>query len=284
MLCYAHLEANNTASTSYEPCNDGSWPQPCCVRGDTCGGEGLCYSPTRADALRSGYYIGGCTDLTFTSETCPRKYCSVYNDVVYNPRQQGWVCCEQRAWNATGLISNCSRQASPDFDARAPSVLFARSNMTANTTTKTSSNETDSPSQASGTIESVATNAVSNREAVDAAVTVKYVTTIIPITFVVVGILAVVFWRRRRRRRLQQQICTSVPDQPYGPQRDNVEMGGARFQSRREGAELDSQWLTPELSAQREGGELDSKWIGRERAELEHVTYQNRNMVVKPTQ
>jgi hypothetical protein len=43
--------------------------QLCCGIGDQCGIDSLCHFTT-PQALSSGYYLGGCTDPTFTDPVC----------------------------------------------------------------------------------------------------------------------------------------------------------------------------------------------------------------------
>lgn len=101
--------------------------QLCCVTGDTCGEDSLCHF-TKDVANTSGYYLGGCTDQSYTDPVC-QGVCSEYyfnlffaprlraelrscggvltyrqwlmrlledgptTDVVYNTKSDSWSCC-----------------------------------------------------------------------------------------------------------------------------------------------------------------------------------------------
>ena len=65
-------------------CGSGSSPCPgiesasgvslCCVPGDICGADSICHF-NHAIAFTSGYYLGGCTDPTFTDPICAQQCC-----------------------------------------------------------------------------------------------------------------------------------------------------------------------------------------------------------------
>ena len=58
------------------PCsNSTSTVQLCCAAGDICGADSICqFTHPQADV--SGYYVGGCTDPTFSDPVCSKR-CSM---------------------------------------------------------------------------------------------------------------------------------------------------------------------------------------------------------------
>jgi hypothetical protein len=50
--------------------------QLCCVNGDVCGADNICHF-TKNIPNTSGFYLGGCTDPTWTDPAC-QQHCSEY--------------------------------------------------------------------------------------------------------------------------------------------------------------------------------------------------------------
>ncbi len=48
--------------------------QLCCVNGDQCGRDSICHF-SKPIANTSGYYLGGCTDPTYTDPVCQHHCC-----------------------------------------------------------------------------------------------------------------------------------------------------------------------------------------------------------------
>lgn len=56
------------------PCGGSSTNNTfCCVQGHICTEDAICrFTETLADTSTSGYYVGGCTDETFSDPTCSK--------------------------------------------------------------------------------------------------------------------------------------------------------------------------------------------------------------------
>ncbi|PMD46401.1 hypothetical protein L207DRAFT_628951 [Hyaloscypha variabilis F] len=125
--CYYKLDSAIAHNPPSNPCGVVS-PSTnffaCCVPGDACLDGGICHytpKPTSAPTVVSGYYMGGCTDPTWSSPACAPQ-CSDLNvpDVVYNDTTQTWHCCGQ----TNGSI-RCDIPTAETFAAPAPSALLA---------------------------------------------------------------------------------------------------------------------------------------------------------------
>ncbi|KAK5164845.1 uncharacterized protein LTR77_009509 [Saxophila tyrrhenica] len=65
----------------------------CCRKGDVCGPDSLCHTPTVKDG--NEWYLGGCTNKDYKGSVC-NKACSSYHQTwaVYNNTGKGyWTCC-----------------------------------------------------------------------------------------------------------------------------------------------------------------------------------------------
>lgn len=78
-ICYAGKPTNGQepSSTFIEnwmtPCGDtGSTVQMCCRNRDVCLSDSICLSTHPVDN-GSGYYIGGCTDETYSDPVCSKN-------------------------------------------------------------------------------------------------------------------------------------------------------------------------------------------------------------------
>ncbi|KAE9367703.1 hypothetical protein N431DRAFT_561598 [Stipitochalara longipes BDJ] len=117
----------------------------CCVVGDTCLENGIChYTHPVPDppVVETRYYMGGCTDPTFSSPACAPQ-CSDLEapDVVYNETTQIWHCC-----GITNGSIRCDLPTDETFTALAPSLLSATFTVAA-----TPSTAAASPSSTSST-------------------------------------------------------------------------------------------------------------------------------------
>ncbi len=113
-------------------CGSDTSAQYCCANGDTCEGDSICHF-THPQENTSGYYLGGCTDITFPGPACSEKCCMLApvcsrrhtsrmlinvpfsvsyetNDIVYNSSSGLWACCwAQGAWIVQSRATKPSR-------------------------------------------------------------------------------------------------------------------------------------------------------------------------------
>ena len=87
MLCYS--VNNGTAQvagggTKYCGSYTGV-AQYCCANNDFCVGSSICYftRPSEGYGNSSGYYIGSCTDESFSSPECSRECCELSHVYMY---------------------------------------------------------------------------------------------------------------------------------------------------------------------------------------------------------
>ncbi|KAI9693425.1 MAG: hypothetical protein M1820_009301 [Bogoriella megaspora] len=94
------------------PCGPTNATNPyvsCCVEGDTCLEDGMCYAPDDFDGT-AGYYIGGCTDANYEDPACKQHCCRTlelspilqmlthaasqpFPQIVYESSSSNWACC-----------------------------------------------------------------------------------------------------------------------------------------------------------------------------------------------
>ena len=109
----------NSSPAPYDEICGGSNTDPaffsCCTAGDTCLPDGLCYSNQPINLQSSQYYIGSCTDPTYTDPNCPQQ-CTDQKvpDVVFLNTTNLWSCCN----------GNCADPSSETFNASAPAALL----------------------------------------------------------------------------------------------------------------------------------------------------------------
>lgn len=113
--CYYKLDNPIAHNPPSNPCGAVSSTSnffACCVAGDSCLEDGICHTPKPLNApdVASGYYMGGCTDPTWSSPACAPQ-CSDLNvpDVVCNDTTNTWHCCGQK----TALYIVTARQPRP---------------------------------------------------------------------------------------------------------------------------------------------------------------------------
>lgn len=258
MPCYRQHNDINPASATWAFCphsrsdNSFSCNQTFCEVGDLCGRYGFCYSQTRATTRSTSYYLGGCDDPDLAdSEVCPDRHCSLYKDVIYDEDRSLWSCCEQETTNGT-VVRNCNATQTEDFGMFPPTLLFAKSRSTMQSTAVPSAY----PS------ESLLASSLQSSRWTDSIK--KYVGGIIPAA-VLIGLL-VGFLICRRRRTARRKLDAH---ELYGPQANDMEA------ALNIGPELDSRWALCEMSTARKGAELDSKPVVSElpvRQEMELKT------------
>ena len=80
MGCYATIDGITQPAT-HNPISCGSYtsavPHYCCASGDFCVGYSICHFTHPDPEGSSGYYIGGCTDETFSSAACSKECCEL---------------------------------------------------------------------------------------------------------------------------------------------------------------------------------------------------------------
>ena len=76
LTCYTVGLNFVTSSNQYFPCTatDGSGNASCCYAGDYCMEDGICHYTHEVEG-GTGYYLGGCTDADWQSDSC-HKECS----------------------------------------------------------------------------------------------------------------------------------------------------------------------------------------------------------------
>ena len=81
--CFENHRNNVGLATISEPCGIPNSTHPyvtCCVHGDYCLADGIC-KYTHSQIGGSGYYLGDCTDSTFSDASCP-KACSTLSSLM----------------------------------------------------------------------------------------------------------------------------------------------------------------------------------------------------------
>jgi len=145
-------------SSSQTPCGDTSAGlQLCCQGGDICLESSICHF-SHPLAKTSGYYIGGCTDPSFTDPSCARQCCKLIwrhwvlavssspfhadsapsaaygtQDIVFNRKTDLWACCY-----GLGTL-DCAVPNNETLQAPAPENLRSFSTFTSTSQTSSSS-------------------------------------------------------------------------------------------------------------------------------------------------
>ena len=109
----------NTSPAPYDEICGGSNTDPrffsCCTAGDTCLPGGLCYTQQPTTRQLSQYYVGSCTDPTYTDPSCPQQCTDQQEpDIVFSNTTNLWSCCN----------GNCPDPSSETFSASAPAALL----------------------------------------------------------------------------------------------------------------------------------------------------------------
>jgi len=98
MSCYLPLSSDGTGLYSpFVVCgsdNDGTG-QYCCNAGDVCLEDYICHftHPEPTVVSVTGYYIGGCTDQSFSGACSKQCADQVTQDIYYNETTDLWNCC-----------------------------------------------------------------------------------------------------------------------------------------------------------------------------------------------
>ncbi|PMD56091.1 uncharacterized protein K444DRAFT_72060 [Hyaloscypha bicolor E] len=122
--CFRMSDGRITENVGAIPCGvvtADSPNVPCCNAGSFCLADSICLNPGTPNSGFSGYYTGGCTDLTYDDQSC-NPYCrSVPRaDIVYNNGTKLWSCCGTESDNTT---VNCNDPTTIIFSDPAPTAL-----------------------------------------------------------------------------------------------------------------------------------------------------------------
>lgn len=109
------LISSSSGLPTMTPCGDtdtNSTVQMCCVGPDICLSDSICQF-THPLEKSSGYYIGGCTDETYSDPICSR-HCSnnIRPDIVYNSTTELWACC-----STPSTDKDCAKPGNETFQA-----------------------------------------------------------------------------------------------------------------------------------------------------------------------
>ncbi|KAL8959626.1 MAG: hypothetical protein Q9193_003541 [Seirophora villosa] len=127
------------------PSSNSDTTLPCCFKDAECLTDNFCRFDTSSDSKRSGYYIAGCTDETFSDSNCS-EVCSDQPepDAVYNPTTSLWQCC---GLGSQGEV-DCSNPKGRTFRAPPPQELSKFSIFTSSVSLQTAQSSTSSTSSA----------------------------------------------------------------------------------------------------------------------------------------
>ncbi|KAL9012586.1 MAG: hypothetical protein Q9173_002668 [Seirophora scorigena] len=148
MDCWRHTsisQAENMTSRGHISCTPPSSnldsTLPCCYKDAECLTDNFCHFDTKSDTRRSGYYIAGCTDDTFSDSNCS-QVCSDQPepDAVYNPTTSLWQCC---GLGSRGEV-DCSDPKGRIFRAPAPEELSKFSIFTSSVSLRATESSTSS--------------------------------------------------------------------------------------------------------------------------------------------
>lgn len=181
----------------------------CCVSGDTCLADGLChYAHPMPDAptVETGYYMGGCTDRSYSAASCPTS-CSDLRlpDVVYNQTTKIWHCC--------GLINGfvrCDTPTDETFSAPAPSALSVTFSVGPTPVTAASSPSSTSPTTSPSASQTSGPQATGGGLSGGAKAGIGAGCAIVGVA--IIGLLAWFFSRRRTRHAAMRE----TPGMDYG--------------------------------------------------------------------
>lgn len=156
------------------PSSNSDTTLPCCFQDAECLTDHFCSFDTKSDSKRSGYYIAGCTDETYSDSNCSQvcsKLCLCYSpralpnssastslnlannnilgdqpepDAVYNPTTSLWQCC---GLGSQGEV-DCSNPKGRTFRAPPPQELSKFSIFTSSVSLQAARSSTSSTSSA----------------------------------------------------------------------------------------------------------------------------------------
>ncbi|MCJ1470225.1 hypothetical protein MMC07_008870 [Pseudocyphellaria aurata] len=166
------------------PCGaTGPAVQMCCWEKDVCLGDSICYN-THPSHGATGYYIGGCTDASYSDPACS-QHCVYhsYSDIVYNSTSGLWACCQIS--HKTDL--NCDVGTGQQFKATPPDQTREISVRSASTTP---SSATSSP-QTSAATRALFPRTIVKRESAFTSSTVASIVAgvVIPCVLISAGVL-----------------------------------------------------------------------------------------------
>ncbi|MCJ1470224.1 hypothetical protein MMC07_008869 [Pseudocyphellaria aurata] len=237
------------------PCGaTGSAVQLCCWEEDVCLSDSICYS-THPSLNATGYYIGGCSDSSYSDPACS-QHCVYrsYSDIVYNRTSELWACCQIS--HKTDL--NCDVGTGQHFKATPPDQMREISVLSASTTPssatsspQTSTAATSSPQTSAGT--SAFSGTTDTRGSTLSSGTVAHIVAgvLIPCVLIAAG----VFLTRRLKRR--NRVNKDRSDQAADHQSADVFTGGKPELDSRVWTELDGRALPAELDVRAPPAELD---------------------------
>ncbi|KAN0095614.1 hypothetical protein V8E51_016325 [Hyaloscypha variabilis] len=237
--CFRMSNGEVTENIGAVPCGVVTANSPnvaCCNAGNYCLEDYICMDSGTPATGFSGYYTGGCTDITYLDKTC-NPYCRSLPraDIVYNNQTQLWSCCGTESDNST---VNCNDPTTQVFEDPAPTALTATfsvgstavtsaaaSTSSSSIVTTSSSSSTSSATTSSGSPAQTGTGAAQPSSGLSTGAKAGIG---VGVAIVGIAVLAGVIFALYRRRREE----TQPPG--YDPKTAPAELGAVREVKRAE--------------------------------------------------